>query len=138
MPTGDFDQNIINIYNGNTGGEYLYHDGNNGQSDIHTHELKVDQGNMSYTALTFLYKGEWHTIEAVMERMEKMEKFIDAFIETFDKGITLDRIAEMRNIWFDDHDNTISEWDIETAGAPEPIEKNYVLDDKLFEIEIEV
>ena len=133
MTTGDFDPNQQYIYNENTGGEYIYpQDGNNWEDspvfDVNDYKITIDNGSISNTDFMFLYKGEWVPIISVMERVEKMEKFIEAFMGTFDKGITLDKISEMRNIWNDEHDNTEDEWDIETAGAPSPEKMSITID----------
>lgn len=144
MAQGDFDPNQEPLlYKGNTGGEfYIYPDsdnqwGDDQQPDIETHEIKIDQGNMSYTNtdFMFLYNGEWVTIISVVARLEKLEDFCEKLLDGLSNGVDVCTITKLRDILEPENDNTEDEWEIETAGTPIPVSE-YVLDDKLFEIEV--
>ena len=125
-----------NIYIGNTGYIFNAKDsdqwGNDSPIENVAHEINIDYNNnihsITNTDFMVLYNGEWVTMVSVLDRLEKMEKFIEAFMGTFDTGITFGKIAEMRDIWNDNHDNTEDEWEIETAGAPKPKKMSVTID----------
>jgi hypothetical protein len=68
------------IFSYDTG--YLYIDSEySGNSN--NWNIAVDSGNNDVSALSFMYKGKWHNVDEIMDKLERMEKFIHAFMKTY-------------------------------------------------------
>ena len=135
--------------NGDSSGGYFYYDMNSsdyfsvdefgnkiwaGKND----NISVDAGDSGITIsqpdldldtdFMFKYKGEWVKIADVVNKLERMEKFMDAFMKTYGDQY----VGQCKKF----KDVVDEEWETETAGAPYPKTKKEHIKDEDLKIDI--